>query len=232
MRFQTLTRLLSAMVVGGACIIFGTARAADFTLRTSEKAARKEIGETIRSVLQTKAIQLLDGDKPVLEIWLRNEFPLKAKPASATDRLSAIGETTLLGVIVVTGNGLRDYKDNEIPSGTYTARFGLQPQDGDHLGTAEFNYFLVLISADMDKELSGMSQFKPMTKASGKLTSSGHPMVVSLRPAPSSDGLPKLTEPAADHKAIRLQVPGKVGSAGEKIEVAFDLVYKGTGHIQ
>src|SRR6185369_16254597 len=119
-------------------------------------------GEGIRALLQPKSLQLVEGEKSVLEIWLRAEVPLKTKPASEKDSLSAIGETTLLGAVSVTGSGFRDYKDNEIPKGVYTARFGLQPQDGDHLGTAEFNYFFILLPADADKEPGGITQFKPM----------------------------------------------------------------------
>src|ERR1041385_4033464 len=104
--------------------------------------------------------------------------------------------------LAVNDASLRDYKDNEIPKGTYTARFGLQPKDGDHLGTAEFDFFLVLIAAENDRDLAGLDKFKPMVKASGKSTPSGHPLVVSLRPATADGTLPRLTEPAPDHKAV------------------------------
>src|SRR4029077_5105042 len=114
---------------------------------------------------------------------LREAVPLKSKPASANEALGAIAETTLMGAVVVNDSSLRDYKDNEIPKGIYTARFALQPKDGDHLGTAEFDFFLVLIAAENDRDLGGIDKFRPMVKASGKSTSSGHPLVVSLRPA-------------------------------------------------
>ena len=232
MKFDRFVRLALAVVIAAAFASPSVTSAAEFTLKVTDKPAPKEVSESIRASVQPKAVQLLNGEKPALEIWPRTELPLKLKPTSANDTLSAIGETTLVGVMVVNEGAFRDYKDNEIPKGIYTARFGLQPQDGDHLGTAEFNYFLVLISTDIDKELGGFNQYKPMVKASGKLTSSGHPVVVSLRPAPSSEpGTPKLTEPITEHKAIRLKLPGKAGT-GEKADVAFDIIYKGTGHIQ
>jgi len=232
MRFERCFRWVFAVIAAAILLAPRIAIAADATLKVTDKPAPKEVSENIRAAVQPKAIQLLNGDKPVLEIWPRTELPLKSKPASVIDNLSAIAETAMVGIFAVSEGGLRDYKDNEIPKGTYTARFGLQPQDGDHLGTAEFNYFLVLISAENDKELNGLNQFKPMVKASGKITSSGHPVVVSLRPAPSSEsGAPKLTEPVSEHKAIRLKLPGNV-SGGDKADVAFDLIYKGTGHIQ
>ena len=205
--------------------------AADFALKMVEKAAPKEIGESMRGVLQSKAVQLSQGDKPALEIWFRQEVPLKSKPASAAESLGAIAETTFMGAVSVVESSLRDYKDNEIPKGTYTARFGLQPKDGDHLGTAEFDYFLVLIAAADDKELNGLDKFKPMVKASGKSTASGHPLVVSLRPASATATAPALADPAAEHKSIRMKIPAKP-ACGEATEVVFEVVCQGHGHIQ
>lgn len=217
--------VLSLFVLG-----VGLSSAADFTLKTADKPPPKEIGGTILAVLQPKAIQLLSGDKPALEIWLRQEIPLKSKPSSASDALGSVSETALIGIVAVEDKGFQDYKGNDLSAGTYTARFGLQPQDGDHLGTADYNTFLVLIPADSDKELNGIDKFKPMVKASGKATSSGHPVVLSLRPPSGGATATSLTEPATDHKAIRIKLPGKVSSGGDKAEIVFDLVYQGKGH--
>lgn len=205
--------------------------AADFTLKIAEKSAPKEIGDSIRPVLQAKAVQLVQADRPSLEIWFRQEMPLKSKPASASETLGAIVETTLIGAIAVNDTSLRDYKDNEIPKGIYTARFGLQPKDGDHLGTAEFDFFMVLIAAENDRDLAGLDKFRAMVKASGKSTASGHPLIVSLRPASADGTIPRLTEPAAEHKAIRIRIPAKA-SGGEMSHLVFDLVCSGHGHIQ
>lgn len=222
---------LSTALAATALLVSARLNAADFTLKAAEKPAPKEIGESIRAVLQPKAIQLMQAGKPALEIWWRQEVPLKAKPASANEALMAITETALVGVVVVNDASLRDYKDNEVPKGTYTMRFELQPKDGDHLGTAEFDSFVVLTDVQNDKELNGLNTFKALTKASGKSTSSGHPLVVSLRPAPAEGTVPDLTEPAAEHKAIRIKLPAKAPS-GDKTDLVSDFVFQGHGHIQ
>jgi hypothetical protein len=202
--------------------------AAEFAVKTAEMAPPKELSESIRVVLEPKAIQLTRDGKPLLELWFRRDVPLK----SVTTRLDSLGEATLVGAVAVRETGLKDYKENDVPAGIFTARFILQPQDGDHLGTAEFNYFLALIAADTDKELTGLDKFRPVTKASGKLTASGHPLIISLRPVSGAAGkTPALTEPAAEHKALRLRLGAK-GPGGEKVELPFDLVYEGHGHIQ
>ena len=225
MRIRFTTAVLAVALLTGTHV-----SAADFALKTAETSAPKGISDSIRAVLQTKAIQLVQGDKPALEIWFRQEVPLKSKPVTPNEVVGAISETTLVGAIAVHEASLRDYKDNEVPKGIYTARFGLQPKDGDHLGTAEFDFFLVLIAAENDKDLNGLDKYKPMVKASGKSTASGHPLVVSLRPASAEGTIPRLTEPVAEHKAVRLKVPGKAGA--EKNDIVFDLVFQGHGHIQ
>jgi hypothetical protein len=217
-----------ALLVAVVLLLAITTPAADVSVKTAETAPPKELGESIRAVLESKSVQLLEKDKPILEIWFRGDLPLK----SAAAKLDSIAEATLVGAVAVRGSGLTDYKNNDVPQGIFTARFLLQPQDGDHLGTAEFNYFIALIPADADKDLSGLDKFKPVTKASGKLTPSGHPLIISLRPVSQGSGsTPALTEPAAEHKAIRVKLSAK-GPGGEQIELPFDLVYEGHGHIQ
>ena len=220
----------SALLAIGFCISIRAA-AADFTLKVEDKPAPKDISEAIRSILQPKAVQLVRDGKPALEVWLRREAPLKSKPATANDALNTVAETTLLGAVDVHDSSLRDYKDNAISKGLYTARFCMQPKDGDHLGTAEFDTFVILTDARQDKELKGLNSYKSLVKASGKSTSSGHPLVVSLRPASAEGALPRLSEPAEEHKSIRVKIPAKTAE-GDKSDLVFDLIYQGHGHIQ
>jgi hypothetical protein len=217
-----LLALLSALLLP-LCL----SSAADLTLKIIDKEPPKELDASIRAKLQPKAMQLLDGDKPACEFWLSAELPLQSKPASLAKALDAVSQTTLLGAVSVSG-ARRDYKDNELAAGIYTMRLGLQPQDGDHLGTADFLYFAVLIPAKIDTQLDGITTYKALTKASSKETSSNHPVILSLRPAPSDEGeLPKLVDPAPDHKAVRVKLPAKVVGKDEKTSLVFDLVYSG-----
>src|ERR1044072_3514047 len=56
--------------------------AADMALKVADKEPPKELHVAIRAKLQTKAVQLLDGGKPVYEFWFGAEVPLQSKPAS------------------------------------------------------------------------------------------------------------------------------------------------------
>jgi len=202
--------------------------AADLAVKVADKEPPKELDASIRANLQTKTVQLLDAGKPVYEFWFAAEIPLQSKPASIGKALDALKQSALLGAVAVARDG-RDYRDDELHAGIYTMRFALQPQDGNHLGTSEFNYFAVLTPAKIDNKLDGISDYKELVKASSKETSTDHPVILSLRPASSDQGdLPQLTTPAPDHKSVRVKVPAK--AASEKAEITFEVVYEGKGH--
>ena len=201
--------------------------AAELTLKTADKEPPPQLDASIRSALRPKAIQLLDGDKAVYEFWFCNEVPLKSKPASTAKALDTIKEATLLGAVSVAG-AKRDYRDDELAAGVYTMRFAFQPEDGNHLGTAEYPYFAVLVSSKLDTKPGGITEYKPLVKTSAKTASGDHPMILSLRPATSEEGpLPRLNEPAPEHKSVRVNVPAKAGQA--KTSLLFELVYECKG---
>jgi hypothetical protein len=217
------------LLAAAICLIqlLVSVEAGDVSLKMIEKEPPREVNEAVRKALLPKAVQLIESGHPIYEFWFRQDVPLKARPESDSKSLDALGEVTLLGVVQV-GPGRRDYKDNEIAPGIYTIRFGLQPQDGDHLGTAEFPYFAVLIPAAADSDVDGIKKYKVMVKASGKGTATGHPIVLSLRPPSGEAGSePTLTKPAAEHEAVRIKLNGKAMESDKPAGLAFELVYRG-----
>lgn len=200
-------------------------------LKVVAKEPPAELDASIRATLQAKAVQLLDGDAPAIEFWFRTEVPLTAEPASAEKALDALRQATLLGAVAVR-SARRDYKNNALGTGIHTMRFALQPQDGDHLGTSDFNYFLVLVPVKLDPKLEGIADYKALVKASSQETSTEHPVILSLRPVDTASGeLPALSAPAPEHKAIRLKLPAKAAGSANPTELVFDLVYEGKGHL-
>jgi hypothetical protein len=203
--------------------------AADLSVKLADKEPPKELAEAIRQTLQTRAVQVLESNKPIYEFWFCKAVPAQSKPDSAPKALDAVKQTTLLGAATASG-GMRDYKDNEVPAGVYTMRLGLQPSDGDHLGTSEYPYFVVLIPAQQDTTPTGITDYKPMVKASGKATASGHPVILSLRPVSTDPGAqPKLNEPVPEHQSVTVKAPAKVEGKEDKFELDFEIVFKGKG---
>lgn len=223
------TRLLRTLAAWLFALAFAT-NAAELTLKVSEKEPPKEIDASVRPLLQGKAIQLLEDGQPVLEFWFCSEVAMESKPASVAKALDSLKQPVLLGAAVVS-KSQRDYRDDELAPGIYTMRFGLQPNDGNHLGTAEFPYFALLVPARHDLKPDGIATYKALVKASSKETSSDHPRILSLRPASTDEGdMPGLNDPLPDHKSVRVKVPGKIVGKDEKNSLVFEIVYRGMGH--
>jgi hypothetical protein len=215
-------RLLATLV-----LCTSTLCGADLTLKVTDKPPPAEVKESIRALLQPKAVQLLEGDKPVIELWLAKELNLQSKPSSPATAMDALKPATLLGAVSF-ASARRDYREDEIAKGIYTFRFARQPEDGNHSGTAEFTYFAVLVPAKLDTAPDAIKDYKQLVSTSSKETSTDHPMVISLRPVTAAEGeLPKITDPAPEHKAVRVKIHGK---GADTSAVVFDFVYEGKGH--
>jgi hypothetical protein len=200
----------------------------ELTLAVAEKTPPKALEMAITERLQGKCMQLLDQGKPALEFWFVNEVALSQKPAGPAKALDSVKTATLLGAVNVL-QARRDYRDDDLPAGVYTMRLALQPNDGNHLGTSEFTWFAALVQAKLDPKPDAITDYKTLVKVSSKETTTDHPIILSLRPAASADGeLPKLNEPAPEHKSVRVRLPAKAG--GESTSLVFELVYEGKGH--
>lgn len=223
------TLRLYGLMVFFCLAAWGLAPAGEFTLKCIDKEPPKELDESIRAVLDGKAIQLLEGDKPAFEFWFRREVPLQSPPPSLEKALEAVKQATLIGAVSVPSDR-REYRDDDLYKGVYTMRFVLQPQDGNHLGTADFPYFVALVPAKLDTKLDGFTEYKPLVKASSRETVTDHPVILSLRPAASDEGqIPSLQHPAPEHKSIRVKLPAKAPGAEGQAALTFELVYYGKG---
>jgi hypothetical protein len=139
------------------------------------------LAPAIKAELGPTAYRVVDAaGKPYADLWLRKATPASGKPAgpSGTIQFPVIAEGTLLGAIRYAAEG-QDFRDQAIPPGVYTVRFGLQPQNGAHLGKSPFrDYFLLLPAAkDMSAELLAK---KPLDERSAEAAGTTHPACLEL----------------------------------------------------
>jgi len=223
-----ITASLAVFAVCSAVPAFGRT----LELNPIENGAPDTLPEDIREQLNAKGLQLTDGEEPVFTFWFAEPWPLKAKPEKPEEALGQIAETTLLGAVEV-HKPQRDYRDDELYEGLYTMRFALQPEDGDHLGTADYRYFALLVPAEKEE---GVDTFRKderddMVEASQEFTAVFHPLILSLRPAePGTEETPAIAKPKEEHKSVRMTVQGQTEDGGD-IPVPFHLVYKGHGKL-
>jgi hypothetical protein len=142
-----------------------------------------------------------------LTFWWVKELAASAGP-SAPRPIAAwtdVPEGTLVGAVKI-GKDFRDIRGRVIRAGAYTLRYGIQPSNGDHLGTSPFREFLLLspIAQDTDPAAHGHDDTVDLSK----LTIGGsHPAVLSLDPPVSTDAPLTIHTTELGHKALVMEVP-------------------------
>jgi hypothetical protein len=179
-----------------------------------------ELAEPVAKLLDKNAVGVADKDgEAVLTIWFRAEIPAKATAEQVANGLTyrEIPEGTLVGAVRF-ARPFVDYRKQEIAAGVYTLRFLVQPDVGDHVGTAPHPEFLVLSPAGKDADPEPLEP-KALIKLSAATTGGDHPGVMLLFPHPAKDAGPKLIDKGDGVKA--LAVRRTVEADGRKTALGF-----------
>jgi hypothetical protein len=190
-----------------------------------DQAPPKELAEPIRKLLDNRCIQLHDGrGNTVVEVWLRKEVPVKATDAQIKNGLTyrEVASSTVLGALRVVKDTV-DYKKQKVPAGVYTLRLGIQPADGDHMGTAPYNEFCLLCPAADDKK-PDLLMVKPLRELSAR-TTDNHPAVLLLFPGDKDAAAePKLLSKPGGHQVLFVRLAGKAGDRKATLALGLNLV--------
>src|SRR5262245_41128424 len=123
-----------------------------YVLKTDEAEPPAELKDAIRKEMGKQRFQIFDkkGDL-YCEFWLRAKVPVKATPEQVQNGLTFkdMEQTTLLGALRLP-NKVTDYRKQDIAAGVYTLRLAMQPQDGEHMGTAQNPAFMLITAAAKD----------------------------------------------------------------------------------
>jgi hypothetical protein len=141
-------------------------------------------------------LKLADGSV-LCDIWLRKSVtPQTAKKESEGSLYPEFSESTLVAVISF-AKAATDFRGQPIAAGTYTLRYGLMPDDGNHLGVAPDRDFLLLVPAALDTDPSAVFKFDDLVQMSRKATGTNHPGPLSLTQASGSGT--SFTKDAEEH---------------------------------
>jgi hypothetical protein len=140
------------------------------------------ISPEIAAQLQPAGFKVVKGEsRPVCEIWLAKELAAKADAKVTSEVLYPLTPGQLVGVIRYPRKAA-DFRDQEIPSGVYTLRYGQQPVDGAHIGTSPTRDFLLLLPGEKDRD-PAVLDYKALTTTSKETTGTAHPGILSLQKA-------------------------------------------------
>lgn len=214
-------------LVGAVLLLLavGPAWAAEaYSIKTVESPPPKELAEAVRKELGDRCVQLTNEQGDLLvEVWFRKEVPAKATEAQVQNGLTyrEIPETTVLGAFRLP-KPYMDYRKQKLAAGVYTLRFALQPQNGDHMGTAPYGEFVLTSPAADDKKPDVMEP-KSLHEMSAKSTES-HPGVILLFPGKGATAEPKLVNKGDGHWVLLYTQDVKVGDKKVTIPLGLTLV--------
>ncbi len=221
---RTSRALWGVFLIGAS--LASAAKDAKYTVAELKEAAPKELAADVGGVLAKVGYRVSSADgKTVCDVWLVAEVPIADAFQEQLDLKYPIEPGTLIGVIRFPAN-TADYRKQQIKAGVYTLRYGHQPQDGNHLGTAQFRDFVILGPADKDKSPATISQ-DDATELSTKVTNKTHPAILSLLP-PQAGRKQLPTMGHDDTLNLEVLVAKTAGKAGKtKRDIQIELVTVG-----
>lgn len=138
--------------------------------------------DTVKAALALSGYRVTGEDGKVLaEIW-----PAKTIAVGPSTSSSALyGEFvsgSFYGVITLP-NGTGDFRGQKILAGTYTMRYQLLPEDGNHMGVAPNPDFFLLVPVDADPGPEVKMAYAALVKASAKASGTAHPAAFAMEGA-------------------------------------------------
>ncbi len=221
--FAAFILILPLAVLSGALLsVSWRAGAADaaYKVHASDAPPPQELSQAVREVLNPDSLHVIGVDGSFCHLWLRRDIP----PGATLNRgmgiaFPQLAEGTLIGAIRYDGDA-NDYRNQDIKPGVYTLRYGLQPMDGNHQGTAPFRDFLLLVPSSVDVSPAAMKE-SDLLDASRKTTGTTHPAILSLIPAESAPvAIPAITHVTEGDFWVlffRAAVPAAAASPGPSV---------------
>jgi hypothetical protein len=213
-------RITRFLTVSIALAFLATPAFGDFATEKLSSPAPDAFAAEVREQLSDQGWLVTDNGKPVLKIWLRKAIPGQSKPGEPKGNVlfPFLAEGELLGGVEVLAE-IGDYRDQPIAPGLYTFRYGLQPVNGDHLGTSPFRDYGCLVPSAIDKKPLALAK-KALEKQSAEAAGTSHPAIMMFL-AVEGDSEPGaiVRDDANDRTSIVLPLNIEVEGVGESTRI-------------
>jgi hypothetical protein len=167
--------------------------------------------DSVKKALEPKGYRVTTDGKVLCEIWLPSAITPGKNDAQGA-AYTSIADSTLIAVITFP-EAATDFRKQSIKPGSYTLRYAVHPQDGNHLGISPIRDFLLLIPVALDQDPSAKYKFEELTALSKKASGTNHPSPLSLV---SPDGIstwPSVFEDENNHLVFAAKI--KTGATTE-----------------
>ncbi len=202
--------MLLRLWIATCCVLISTfAVAADHKLERVA-AAPEGLSAEIAKVLDAQGYQVVGPKGAVVEVWFAKDIAVKDGFKSSLAQLYPFTTGQLIGAMRVTkGGDFTDFRNQQLKAGVYTLRYGLQPSDGNHVGTSETSDFLLALPSASDEKPDSVSSPQTLARLSAKAAGATHPTIFSLMdPKPVGDAA-KLEKHGSDHWILNAVLGGK-----------------------
>jgi hypothetical protein len=213
------------VLVVAVAVAWPAVAAAQYTVKEAESPPPKGLDKAVSDELAAKSVQFFNKDELVAEVWFRKEVPVTATPQQLQGGLTyeQVPETTLMGAVRF-DKPITDYRKQKIKPGVYTLRLGVQPMDGDHMGTAPNPYFLLVSPAAEDKKPGPMKDPKDLQDLSTKSTGGSHPGVFLLVPTKDAGAEPKLVSMPGNNWVLQKRLDATAKGQKGALSIGLTLV--------
>jgi hypothetical protein len=172
--------------------------------------------DSLRKALEPKGYRVSLADGVLCELWLSNAIASGKNDAQgATD--TWVADSALIGVITFP-RASTDFRKQNIKPGSYTLRYAVHPQDGNHIGISPIRDFLLLVPVALDQDPKAKFKFEELTALSKKTSGTNHPSPMSLVSPDGISAWPSVLEDENGHLVFAAK--GK-NSSGVESPVAF-----------
>ena len=208
MTVRVCPRIRSAAALCVVCLAFANGGSVFAQLKgsTSDRPAPDEIAAPLRTRLAARATTVSAGGA-TLDFWFVSALPVDG--AGPPD-WSRVAEGALVGAVRVTGS-FKEIRGKAVKPGVYTLRFGLQPQNGDHLGASPNREYLLLspVAADTNP---GPLGFDGTVAISKQTVGTSHPAALSLDPPVATTAVLSPVTNDFEHQGLVFEVPTSAGA--------------------
>ncbi len=188
-----------------------TAQGEDFSLGEVEHPP-EGVAESLESILNPAGVRVLNGEgTPWCEVWVRRKIADSGRPASPEAVYPGFHSGVLIGLMRFPEGGT-DFRGLPVGKGTYTMRYGVIPQDGNHVGAAPIVDFVLLIPLSEDTRAPDAHlSSEELVELSKKASGTHHPSVINLAFPPDSVERPLLEKDDSDHWILSLPLGRESG---------------------
>lgn len=171
-RIRNALPLLSVLILASVCMAQ--------TVGRIEISAASNLPSSVKMAVQAKGyrVALQSG---TADFWFAKNLTITKREAAGA-LYPELSDGEFVGLVSF-AQTFTDFRGQSVPSGVYTLRYQLLPQDGNHLGVSSNPDFLLAIPVAADAHPEQAYAYKKLIALSAKSTGGSHPAVIAMETA-------------------------------------------------